>query len=147
MPLILLLPRVVSIFLQNHRDVYGVQKLANAVDRSQMILLRANFIAKCAHVNLQVGRQLSAHVIAVVGHGRYPQSTFVSKAANPSDRRIKSTNAHRKLNTLPGVFLPCHCHNPAAPGCLLSFPKKNIHHQVCAQRRSPANPAHRRLPR
>lgn len=47
--------------LQNCRDVYGVQKLANAVDRSQMILLRANFIAKCAHVSLQVGRQLSAH--------------------------------------------------------------------------------------
>lgn len=26
-----------------------------------MILLRANFIAKCSHASLQVGRQLSAH--------------------------------------------------------------------------------------
>jgi hypothetical protein len=36
------------------RDVYGVQQLANAVDRSQMILLRANFMSKCAHPEYQV---------------------------------------------------------------------------------------------
>jgi hypothetical protein len=38
------------------RDVYGVQQLANAVDRSQMILLRANFMSKCAYPEYQVSR-------------------------------------------------------------------------------------------
>jgi hypothetical protein len=42
------------------RDVVGVQQLANAVDRSQMIVLRANFISKCAHPELQVRHALPA---------------------------------------------------------------------------------------
>lgn len=38
-----------------HRDVYGVQQLANAVDKSQMILLRANFLSKCNYAEHAVG--------------------------------------------------------------------------------------------
>jgi hypothetical protein len=49
--------RLLVVLLEWHaccRDVVGVQQLANAVDRSQMIMLRANFIAKCANPAMQV---------------------------------------------------------------------------------------------
>jgi hypothetical protein len=52
--------RVVLCLSSVYRDVVGVQQLANAVDRSQMIVLRANFISKCAHPELQVGRACAA---------------------------------------------------------------------------------------
>lgn len=51
----------------HRRDVYGVQQLANAVDKSQMILLRANFLSKCNFPENQVivtASSLCAHTQA-----------------------------------------------------------------------------------
>jgi hypothetical protein len=45
--------------------VYGVQQLAYAVDKSQMILLRANFMAKCGWPQFQVRARCAAYAGAM----------------------------------------------------------------------------------
>lgn len=37
-----------------YRDVFGVQQMTYAVDKSQLILLRANYLSKCGFPEYQV---------------------------------------------------------------------------------------------